>query len=87
MKYLYIYLAAVSLAAFIAYGIDKLKAKAGAWRIPEKTLWLFGLAGGAPGALLGMSVFHHKTRKVSFYAVNIFSLCLWAGVIVHVLVR
>ncbi len=87
MKWFYVYLAAVNLAAFIAYGIDKLKAKAGAWRIPERTLWLFGLGGGAVGALIGMRVFHHKTRKVSFYAVNILSLCLWAGVTAYVLMR
>ena len=39
----------------------------GRWRIPEKTLLLFAAAGGSPGALAGMFVFHHKIRKPLFY--------------------
>ena len=35
-------------------------------RIPEAVLLGVGLAGGAPGALLGMRLFHHKTRRAYF---------------------
>ncbi|WP_349011361.1 DUF1294 domain-containing protein [Mediterraneibacter gnavus] len=45
----------------------KWKAVKGRWRIPEKTLLLFAAAGGSPGALAGMFVFHHKIRKPLFY--------------------
>ena len=38
MKYFGWYLAAVNIVAFIMYGIDKEKARRGAWRIPESTL-------------------------------------------------
>ena len=55
-----------SLAAFIAMGTDKRRAKKGAWRVPEATLFLFALLGGALGATLGMHVFHHKTRHWYF---------------------
>ena len=48
------------------YGIDKAKAKRGAWRVPEKTLFLLPLLGGSVGALLGMRVFHHKTKHWYF---------------------
>ena len=34
----------ISLITFFAYGIDKLKAKLGAWRIPEKTLICLSLS-------------------------------------------
>ena len=60
------YLAAVNVVTFTVYGIDKSKARRGAWRIPEKTLFLLPLLGGSVGALLGMRVWHHKTLHKSF---------------------
>ena len=60
------YLAAVNVVTFTVYGIDKRKARRGAWRIPEKTLFLLPLLGGSVGALLGMKAFHHKTLHKSF---------------------
>ena len=55
-----------SLAAFIAMGADKRRARKGAWRVKEATLFLFALLGGALGATLGMHVFHHKTKHWYF---------------------
>ena len=56
----------INLFAFVLYGIDKAKAKRGAWRIPEATLLLVAFLGGSFGALLGMEVFRHKTRHWKF---------------------
>lgn len=61
-----LYLLAVNVIAFGAYGIDKRKAVKDKWRIPEKTLLLLAVFGGSIGALLGMHAFHHKTRKNKF---------------------
>ena len=55
-----------SVVAFIAMGADKRKAQKGAWRVPEATLFLFALLGGALGATLGMHVFRHKTKHWYF---------------------
>ena len=60
------YLAAVNVVTFTVYGIDKRKARRGAWRIPEKTLFLLPLLGGSVGALLCMKVFRHKTKHWYF---------------------
>lgn len=60
------YLAAINLAAFVAFGADKRRAKRGAWRVSEKTLFLLALLGGSLGAMCGMFVFHHKTRHWYF---------------------
>lgn len=60
------WLAVINLVTFAIYGIDKAKAKRGAWRVPEKTLFLLPLLGGSLGALLGMRVFHHKTKHWYF---------------------
>lgn len=61
-----VYLVSINLMTFIAYGMDKRKAKKGKWRIPEKTLLLFAVLGGSVGALLGMHLFHHKTKHAKF---------------------
>lgn len=65
-QYLLIYLAAVNVAAFAAMGIDKAKAKAGAWRVPEATLFLLAVLGGSVGGILGMQLFRHKTKHKTF---------------------
>ena len=66
ITYLLWYLAAVNLVTFTVYGVDKAKARRGAWRVPEKTLFLLPLLGGSVGALLGMLIFRHKTKHWYF---------------------
>lgn len=68
ISYIAIYLAAINLAGFLAFGIDKSRARRNRWRIPEATLFLFAISGGSIGCLLGMRVFRHKTQKIKFYA-------------------
>lgn len=66
MLYIICYLLIVNIAAFFLMGIDKKKAQTGAWRIPEKTLFLPAILGGGVGAIAGMQLFRHKTRHRSF---------------------
>lgn len=63
---LYYYLIAVNVLAFVLMGIDKRRAKKNAWRIPEKTLFLPVIFGGALGGVAGMRLFRHKTRHWYF---------------------
>lgn len=72
------YLLLVNLATMLLYGADKAKAKRGTWRISEKILLGAGVCGGAPGALVAMHLFHHKTRHWYFYAVNLTVLLVQA---------
>lgn len=60
------YLIAVNVLAFSLMGADKSKARRGAWRIPEKVLFLTAIIGGSVGALLGMFTFRHKTKHLRF---------------------
>ena len=60
------YILGINAVTFIVYGIDKLKAKRGKWRIPESTLLLLAAIGGSIGAWLGMKVWHHKTMHKKF---------------------
>ena len=65
-KWLILYFVALNLLDFALMGIDKWKAKKRAWRIPEATLFIIAIIGGALGGTIGMHVFHHKTRHRSF---------------------
>ncbi len=65
-RYLLIAVLVMNLITFLAYGLDKWKAARGRPRLPEAHLCLLAAATGAVGAWLGMSVFRHKTRKLSF---------------------
>lgn len=66
LKYIIIYLIVINLIAFLAMYIDKRKARYGKWRIPEQTLFILALIGGSIGAITGMYVFRHKTKKLRF---------------------
>lgn len=60
------YVIIMNLIGFFLMGIDKRKAIKRAFRIPESTLFIVALIGGSLGSLLGMYVFHHKTRHWYF---------------------
>ena len=68
----------LSLLTFVLYGIDKRNAIKERWRISEKTLQVFALLGGWPGALLAQQVFRHKTQKRSFI------FLLWLAIFINV---
>ena len=60
------YLALINILGFATMGIDKSRAARRHWRIPESTLFIIALIGGSIGSILGMKVFHHKTRHWYF---------------------
>ena len=65
-KYFILYLIIINIIAFLAMYIDKRKAKYGKWRIQEQSLFILALIGGSIGAIIGMNIFRHKTKKLRF---------------------
>ena len=65
-SYLWIWLVLINLVAFLAFGLDKHRARQGWRRTREIHLVLLVFLGGIPGGWGGMQVFRHKTRKRSF---------------------
>ena len=61
-----IYLIIINLLGFFIMWLDKNKAKRGAWRIPEKTIFIITAIGGGIGTVIGMYAFRHKTQKIAF---------------------
>ncbi|MBE6838727.1 MAG: DUF1294 domain-containing protein [Ruminococcus sp.] len=60
------YLMVISIVGFILPPIDKSRAKRGVWRIPEKTLFIVSLLGGAVAMYISMRIFRHKTLHKRF---------------------
>ena len=80
-----------SVITLLLFGIDKGRAIRHKWRISERTLLIASSFGGI-GGLLGMLLFHHKTRKWKFrILVPLFALIdalviaflLWASAYYH----
>jgi uncharacterized membrane protein YsdA (DUF1294 family)/cold shock CspA family protein len=67
----------MSALTFITYAIDKSAAKNGRWRTPEKTLHIFALLGGWPGAFFAQNILRHKSIK------NEFRRVFWATVFLN----
>ena len=91
-EWLSCWLVLINLITFLAFGLDKWKAKRkekkeSVRRVPEKALFLLAILGGSVGALLGMKVFHHKTLHKSFRfgipAILILEVMLAAGLYVY----
>ena len=80
-----VYLIVVNISAIAVYGWDKLSAKQGWQRVPEKILLVLALLGGSVGAMAAMTFFRHKTRHLKFiYGVPmIFVLQIAALVYLH----
>lgn len=80
-----VYLLVVNISTVAVYGWDKLSAKQGWQRVPEKILLLLALLGGSVGAMAAMTFFRHKTRHLKFiYGVPmIFVLQIAALVYLH----
>ena len=56
----------MNLVSFALMGIDKRRAQRGAWRISEKVLFLTTARFGGLGGVMGMHLFHHKTKHWYF---------------------
>jgi uncharacterized membrane protein YsdA (DUF1294 family) len=56
----------LNIWTFMLFGIDKIKAERGSWRVSEAGLLFAAFLGGTIGAYAGRNVFRHKTRKQPF---------------------
>ncbi len=70
---LQILLSIVNIISLLSFGLDKFSSKKRGYRIPESNLLLLALIGPF-GALAGMLLFRHKTRKNKFLLVPLFAI-------------
>lgn len=73
------WLIAINVTTILLFGYDKAIAKGRRQRVPERVLLLLALSFGAIGALVGMTLFRHKTAKAMF------QIKFWLVVVIQVL--
>ena len=61
-----VYIALMSVVLLVVMKADKERARRNQYRISEKTLWMTAIFGGAIGGVIGMQLFRHKTKHLSF---------------------
>ena len=79
------YLIIINIISFIICYIDKKRAINNKYRISEYTLILLSIIGGCYGFLLGMYIFHHKTKKIKFKILIPIICIIWLYLIWDVL--
>lgn len=84
---LVIYLLVINFITLIAFIIDKKNAIKHRYRISEKILFFLSLIGGSVGALVGMYVFRHKSKKLKFVIGIPLILVMEVIIILYLLVR
>ncbi|NTW03282.1 MAG: DUF1294 domain-containing protein [Oscillochloris sp.] len=60
----------ITVVTAVTYAHDKRAARRRARRVPERTLFLLNIGGGVIGAWLIFFSMRHKTRHLSFWAVQ-----------------
>ena len=66
MNLLLVYIIGINIISFALMGWDKYCSIKRYWRISENNLLGLSFLGGSLGILLGMILFHHKTKKKKF---------------------
>ncbi|MBU4440217.1 MAG: DUF1294 domain-containing protein [Acetobacterium sp.] len=82
-----LYLVIINLITFFLFWNDKRRSKKAVWRIPEKTLLGLCVVGGSVGGILGMRVFHHKTKHLQFSVGMPIILILQVGLFIFLFMR
>ena len=60
------YLVFINIITLIAFILDKRNAIKKKYRISEKLLFFLSLIGGSIGALIGIHIIRHKSKKLKF---------------------
>jgi uncharacterized membrane protein YsdA (DUF1294 family) len=72
-----VWLLVINVVTAVVYAWDKIQARRGNRRIPERTLFLLNLAGGFIGAWVVFFGMRHKTLHRSFWFVQSLATILW----------
>lgn len=87
LRLIIIYGIVTNLVTFAAYGIDKLRARRGGRRSPERILLIMSAIGGSMGAIVAMQLLRHKTQHAQFHYGVPAMLLIHATVMIYILLR
>ena len=87
MKVILIYLLIMNAAGFLVMTADKLFAKSGAWRVPERNLLAIAAIGGSIGVWAAMYTVRHKTKHMKFVIGVPLILAIQIGTLLYFIFR
>jgi uncharacterized membrane protein YsdA (DUF1294 family) len=76
------YILGLGLVKFAAYSWDKWRAVRGGRRLPERSLIVLSLVGGAMGGWAGMVIWRHKTQHTRFWLAQVAGTSMIAALLV-----
>ena len=82
-----IYYAVLAAVSVVLTVLDKKAAVKGKWRVPEATLMLLGLFGGALPMFVAMRTIRHKTKHMKFMAGLPLEIALHVALICFIVFR
>ena len=65
-KFILYYFILINLMGIVIMAYDKRRAIVRKWRVPEAHLFFIALIFGSLGSIIGMYLFHHKTKHLKF---------------------
>ncbi len=71
------YLVFINVVGFLLFALDKYKSVKRKYRISENTFFLLSIAGGFLGLIISGQIFRHKTKKIKFNIIYVFSILIW----------
>ena len=66
LSFFWAYIIAINVATAVLFSFDKAAAKQGAFRVPEKVLFVLSFLGGSPATFVYSRILRHKSSKGSF---------------------
>ena len=65
-RFVSVYFILINLMGIVIMAYDKRRAIMRKWRVPEAHLFFIALIFGSLGSIIGMYMFHHKTKHLKF---------------------
>lgn len=86
-KIILAYYTLLNFVLLLTMAIDKMRARKHQWRVPESTLFIMALLGGAVGGFAGMFLCHHKTKRPQFYIIYFIAVVLHLALLYLIFTR
>lgn len=87
LLYIIIYYIVINLISFLAMFYDKRQAINNGYRVSEKTLFTLALIFGGVGIYLGMLVFRHKTKHLTFKILIPVIICINISILIYIILK
>ena len=87
LLYILGYFVLINLVSFVAMFYDKKQAIKNRYRVSEKTLFTLAFFLGGVGIYLGMVIFRHKTKHITFKLFIPIIICINFSILIYIFIN